>query len=653
MKKIFTLIGVLAVSLGVSAQRIPVTYPSSLSPVTDLELQSSRDASHHASVSERGGTIFFQEDFSNGLDGSNGIGPLVIDDSGDDTIWMMATGDSPAGQFSSNLASMDSPTADNGWIIFDCDLYNTPVSSGVEDVVGSLTIPSLDCSSKNSVIVEYYQYFRYCCFPMSPLTLEVSTNGGTSWIVYPAHGSFFPSANTLSANPLLTRVDISCAAAGEPNVLIRWGYNLDEAAGYSHYFWGIDDISIYENPIENDLEVVQTLNGDVWNLWEYRVTPFEQRTLTADGGLLAGVVYRNNGYANQDGTTITVEILDSEENVLHTETSDPFLIESFANTEECPSYLLDTLYFETGWEPSTIGTYTIRASIASLSEDELPENDSATRVIVYTDCQYGHEDEADLTGEARPRESEDDEGEFDPTGYGSFFTFPNENSTAHGISVVFGTNTDVGAEFNAVLYQTNGSLNDSGEIIASEEYYTTEGQLNDEYHYYPFDESAEVEVEETYFAAVLNDSQSPFELTVSVDLDSDSDNSTGVYERSGSDDFVWFQSQTWSPAVRLILCEQVGVEEIVNDQLLTFFSISPNPASDIARISYQVAGSTAVAYEVRDIAGRLVEYSNLGRVQPGMNTLNLNVSNYAAGTYTVGIVVDNARMFAKQLQVVR
>lgn len=651
MKKIIIPGLFLLLSFGTQAQRIPAQDRAMPTSVRDFELEASRNESQFESASNRG-TGFFYEDFSNGFAGSNGYGPMTFWDSGNNSVWMMANSQSPAGEFSTNISALASPTASNGWVIFDCDLYNTPISSGVEDVSGALMTPVLDCSDKSSVIVEYYQYFRYCCFPMSPLTLEVSTNGGQSWTVYPAHGSFIPSANTLSANALLTRVDISCAAAFESNVLIRWGYDLANVGSYSHYFWGIDDISIYENTVEHDLEIVQTLNGDVWNDWEYRVIPFEQRVLTANGGLLAGVVFRNNGFANEPNTVIQIDILDENGTSVYSSTTPPFLTHSFANTPECPSYLLDTLYISTGWVPSAIGKYTVRATISSDNEDLVPTNNSKDRVVEYTNCEYGHEDSANLTGERRPRAAQGNSSQFDPTGYGSFFTFPNTGSVAHGISVAFGTNTDVGVDFSAVLYRTNGSLNQTGEIVSAQEYITTEGQLNGQYHYYPYDAPHNINNTQVYFAAVLNDVQSPLELTIRAEPNSDSDNSTAVYERGGSGAFVWFQSQTWSPALRLILCSQVGVEEIVKDEILSRFMISPNPANEIARISYELNTSTAVAYEVRDMMGRLVEYANLGRMQPGLNTINLNVGNYANGNYTIGIVVDNARMFSKQFSVI-
>ena len=104
---------------------------------------------------------------------------------------------------------------------------------------------------------------------------------------------------------------------------IRFSYLQAPETGdaYSHYYWGIDDVTISENPIENDLTAVQLTNGDVFGIWEYRVTPIEQAITEADGGLVGRrLLYRNAGNANQDETTVTVDILDEEGNVLSTTT---------------------------------------------------------------------------------------------------------------------------------------------------------------------------------------------------------------------------------------------------------------------------------------------------------------------------------------------
>ncbi|MEY3399256.1 MAG: hypothetical protein RL220_1850, partial [Bacteroidota bacterium] len=348
MKKIYLLCSTLFLAGGVFAQlnqSVITDHESSKQPATAHEIAQSRLAGQQnlAMPKHERGDQFFCEDFANGFDGNNPYGAWTFEDSGDNQIWMEANANSPGGEFSTNIDPLDSPTADNGWVIFDCDLYNTPISDGFEDVTGFLYAPELNCGSLNSVVVEYYQYFRYCCFSASPLTVEVSTDGGSNWTVFPAQGSFFPSANTLSANPLYTVVDISCAAAGEESVLIRWAYNSAPNTGYSHYFWGIDDVCIYENPVVNDLEIVQVTNGDIFNIWEYRITPLEQAITAANGGMLAGAIFRNNGNTDQSNVEITIEIMDDAMNVLSTTVTDPFDMPAFANTPECPSILLDTL----------------------------------------------------------------------------------------------------------------------------------------------------------------------------------------------------------------------------------------------------------------------------------------------------------------------
>lgn len=656
MKKISILFSALALVFTANAQRIAnVTGNVAKTPVmaSNAELDNSRIMTERLSGNRGGGTILFTEDFANGLAGNNGgVGAWTIEDSGATPIWMVANANSPGGEFSTNIAALASTTAANGWMIFDCDLYNTPISDGVEDVTGSLTSPVMDFTGVTSVIVEWEQYFRYCCFSASPLTLEVSTDGGANWTVFPGHGSFGQSANTLSANPQVTRVDISCAAANQSNVQIRFGYNTANEAGYSHYFWGIDDITISQNNVVNDLEVLQVTNGDVFNVWEYRITPFEQRTLAADGGVLAGVIYRNNGNADQTNTVITVEILDEAQTVLSTTVTDAFLMESFGNTPECPSYLSDTLYIETGWEPTATGNYFVRATINSDATDEADANNMLARQIVYSEYEYGHDDESDLGLEIGPRESDDSPGEFDPTGYGNFFTFPNNGSTAYGLSCVFGPTCDESVGFNAVLFQTNGDLNGAGEVIASDEFVTTAGQLNSEFQYYPFETSVSVANDQAYFCAIQNENTDALQLTVAAQADSDSDNSTGSYELSGAGDFVWFSSQNWTPAVRLIVAELVSVDEINSDNL-SFFQINPNPVSNVGRVNFTLKSDASVVYEVRDMNGRLVQWNRLGSFQAGQNNFQFDASNMAAGNYTMSLVIDGTNMFTKHMNVIK
>jgi len=114
----------------------------------------------------------------------------------------------------------------------------------------------------------------------------------------------------------------------------------------------------------------------------------------------------------------------------------------------------------------------------------------------------------------------------------------------------------------------------------------------------------------------------------------------------------WFGSQNWSPAVRLILSERVSVDEI-NSENLSFFQLAPNPAVDVTRVNFELKANSNVAYEVRDVNGKLISFSNMGKFSAGKNSFDLNVSSFENGNYMVSLVIDGSRMFTKVLNVVR
>ena len=384
-------------------------------------------------------SVFFYEDFANGFAGNNGFGQITVDGSPDNSLWQYvdASGDGfyfdatasgvqpPAGPYSSSIDGLESATAANGWMIFDNDYWNDLNTDGTAnndgnylETEGFLELPVLDMSELGSVLLSWEQYFRYCCRPSIPLFVEVSTdNWASEPTVFEAGGDFVAAANQLSSNPLPTSIDISCAAAGESAVSIRFAYRQVGQGGYSTYFWGLDDIAITEVSEPHNLSLVQLTNGDIYNLFEYRVTPMSQAIPAADGGLLAGVLYRNEGSADQTNCVITVEVLDAEGNVLDSTQTDPFVMPSFANNELCPGYPQDTVYIATGWEPETPGEYVLRATMAS---DSVADAGMLDMTIEYTDCEFGHDNPESLDVELRPR-FDDVNSQYFPTGYGNRF----------------------------------------------------------------------------------------------------------------------------------------------------------------------------------------------------------------------------------------
>ena len=675
--KHFTLVFAVVLGLATSMQAQRLTdihafaqVPSALS---DDEAQMMRGTEHESAleVAQRGGgTILFYEDFANGLDGNNMYGAWSSEDTGADSIWqyvdMAGNGyfadgspsgvQPPAGEFSGNIDPLNSTSVDNGWMIFDCDYFNSPIADGYENTEGWITTPMLDFTDNGSVVVTWEQYFRYCCYPYAPIYLEVSNDAGVSWVTFDAHGSFIESANSASANALTTSVDISCVAANSAEVQIRWSYLQAPETGdaYSHYYWGIDDVTVSSNPVANDLSMVQVTNGDVYNVFEYRVTPLEQAIPEADGGLLAGVLYRNSGSDNQDETMITVEVLDDAGTVLSTTTENIGTVYSFANALSCPANAQDTVYIATGWTPTATGNYVLQATIASANADESGQDNVISKVIVYSDDEYGHDDEETLGVEFRPGDS-DIEGLFNPCGYGNFYHMHNEGSVAYGITVRFGQSSGGGdLEFESRLYTLDGAVGlvDSPFESAYWNYddaWTPGSAALSEYVYLPFEDPIELSDADFYFAAVISEFESEAELTVLGNANSDTDNSTGDYNLTGGGDFVWFTSQTSTPAIRLIMSERVGVDEIANLNGIELHQNVPNPTNGSTTIRFELLQSRNVAVEIRDLQGRLIDLMEQGQLPAGLHQMEYNVAQLGGGIYTYTLVADGIRLTKKMV----
>lgn len=678
MKKFYLIVGACFAMTSLNAQRVqPEILKSAVSNQSEDEVRANLekgDKLKQIAAMRGGGSVFFYEDFANGFDGNNGFGAWTFEDSGDNTIWMVADANSPAGEWSTTAAQLNSTTADNGWMIFDCDMYNTQFAGANEgqingdeqyvDVEGWLVSPVLDMTLLSSVIVEWEQYFRYCCFSFAPFFLEVSNDGGSSWVTFPGHGTFIESANAGSANPLPTGVDVSCVAAGESEVQIRFAYKQNPIVGngYSHYFWGIDDVTIRENEVESDIEVSQLFNGDVFNYWEYRHTPLAQAIVEGEGGLKVGAVYVNNGFADQTNVVATFDISDSDGNVVSSTSTAPFTISSSANSPTCPQQLNDTLYHDTNWTPTVVGDYTLTVTFTSDLPEISIENNTLSKVISYTTDEYGHDDEDNWNVELRPRDANVAGTLFDPTGYGSFYGAPNSNTTAYGFLVAFGPNTELGVEFESRLYEipTGVALNDADftssyfEVFAEMIPASVAGA---DFVYFPFEDAIELGVSNgtdldddvNYFLGVMNDFESDLEFTVVGVGDSDTDNSTGIFQRAGDGSFIWFTAQTSTPAVRLVTSPRVAVDELANKQGLNFSQNVPNPANNITTITLDLAVARDIAFEVTDVQGRLVYQKDMGTLPGGTHNVQLDVTQYADGIYTYTFMTNGVRLSKKMV----
>jgi len=555
------------------------------------------------------GAAFFVEDFANGLMGNNGVGEWTSEDSESYGIWHINTPASPEGEFSTNIGPLASTSAANGWMIFDADGFNTVVNetgtTGIaSDLQGFLTTPSIDMTAEPSVILEFQQYFRYCCFGTSPMSVDQ----------------------------------------------IRWAYNSEFNSGYSHYYWGIDDVSIFGNANTNDIAIDLVTNGDIWNLYEFRVLPMEQVIAPADGGVLVGTYYQNYGTANQSNVTVKVEILDDAGTVLSTTESAPFNMLSFANSAVCPAQT-DSMYMETGWAPDAPGVYTIRSTVASAdATDDTPDNNVVLKTIEYTTLTMGHDDASNFDLELR--QSEDD-GTFQTEGFGNHYQMNNEGSDIYGIVASFGPNTTPGLTIEARLYNTDNGFIDVANPYAFIDYEIEADDVpssmeNPIATFIEFQGTEPVDVGETYFGAVVVPEDGEGELSVMSNANSDSDFSTGEIDLSGGGDYVWFNRPD-VPAVRLAFGEIVGIEELNLIDGVASINNMPNPVNDLTTINFTLVDALEVSIEIVDITGKVIFSENQGTRAAGAHQVQIDASAYADGVYFYSLISGDQRMTRKMV----
>lgn len=622
-----------------------------------LEIETTEVGSHDeivaSSVTGVRGDVLFMETFSNGYDGDNGFGPMVAQTNfTEDTIWKIAPTDGTPLNFTGfGSLALSSATSSTGYAWLDAYGYHVDQGSPnpFNSIEASLATPSLDFDDNASVILQYTQRFAYCCFSYSPLTVEVSVDGGTSWTVFPGHGEFLPDANTNSGN-ITTLVDISCVAAGESDVIVRFGYSIGDT-GFGFYSWGIDDISIFEASVDNDIAISQITNGDVAGIWEYRVTPIQQAIPADDGGVEVDVMFVNRGNLDQTNVVFTVEFLDAGGTAVFTYVNDPIDVPSSGNSLLCPN-TSDTLFLFTGFEPDEIGDYTIRVTAEGDQLDDTPEDNILEKTIEFNDHTYGHDDGFALDIEYRPENA--DGGGFERTGFANMFTVPNEGSEATGAIVRFGPNTEPETSIELRLLEFSPADFDPNPIdqfaVVTFEYEITEqdvpASINSSFDIWiEFDDTWVLSPDQIYMLALVTIEEfvSPTEVTMMGQSLSDTDFSTRIIALSGDQVPTWFSDQG-TPALRLTMDNDpaTSVEELEALNVSLSQNI-PNPANGITTIQFALEESLDIDFQMIDNMGRVVYSERMGKLAPGQHEINLDASDFTPGIYQYSLISEGRR----------
>jgi Secretion system C-terminal sorting domain len=139
---------------------------------------------------------------------------------------------------SNSIGAIASPTAANGWMLFDSDSIG---NNCICKPQGSLISPSINCSSHATVRLSFYEKFAKF---LDSTFVDVSNDGGANWVAYRINYNDKLLTNVPSANPQQIQLNITPTAANQTDVKLRFRYTCDALRGA--YNWLIDDITLSE-----------------------------------------------------------------------------------------------------------------------------------------------------------------------------------------------------------------------------------------------------------------------------------------------------------------------------------------------------------------------------------------------------------------------
>jgi hypothetical protein len=579
------------------------TYSESQSVI---ESQVRPDDSNTFSRAE-GDTIWYDSfaDLSNWTLGTTGAFGTA------DSLWEYTT-DGPYGTFSGTWGDIQSPTANNGWVMFDSDGNGSAnptngAPTGVEFDTYIQMTDSVDLSAYPVVAVSFTEFYKEL---QSEVFLDVSTDG-TNWTSLQLHVGF--GSNDQTEQDAILYQDISSLAGGQSSVWIRLRF-----VGYG-YFWQVDDFMLVEG-VENDIELSRVFTGNNEQDYLYTKKPLTQMT-----EMELGVVATNVGGLTQNNVVVDWEITDGSSVVA-------------SGTEDVSSALVsadsDTLFFSTGFTPSAVGVYTINMTVSSDETEANLSNNDGSDSFEVTEFVWGHDYE------------DEDYNEY---GYAE----DSETTMSDGFEMGADYFCQVdGDEIYALVFPLGSSTTATSVTVKVYEDDPANGPVSESvYDIVPSMLSTSSNVK--FITVVLDDpvpmlSGSVYTATVAVEAGDagyimgnpidDDDRGQSVY-------FAW--EDTWyywsglTTGMRININPNIaGVEDDIAEY---GFGVYPNPATDLLRVKVD-AEAEIETLNLVDVSGKLVA---TWAVNQGIERMSFDISNLDSGVYFLNALTDKGQSSQK------
>jgi hypothetical protein len=511
-----------------------------------------------------------------------------------------------------------SPTAANGFMIFDSNWWDNPNLPCSPSNFGSgpapgphyatLTSPSIDLTSHGSVALKFNQY---CKRLNGNTSVEVSIDGGSFW--------FSVFANPELPNPTTPNneqvIQISTYVAFQPDVRIRFVFDA------MYYYWQIDDVELIDT-YSYDLAITGFNYGD-FDLYDpshptgYEFMQYSKYPTTMPPDLKFSATASNLGGMYQTDCRLHVDVLSHPTGtVLHEASS----VEGFfINTGE--SLELRAGNFQ--MEPLT-GEYKLAYRVDQQEPDDDLSNNTDTTFFYIDDQQYARDRIFASAVYLGTPEQANVEYEL-----GNVFHITAEDLSCHSITVGVGIGSSTPAQIQGRIYRFDISTGVEADLLGTTQLVDLNSSMFNGYGdqiltNMVFDSPIQLYAGEAYFVSVAS--------TDGIDnfvcaLAGDAEEGTALVRYFPND---WYYLNM-IPMVRMNFGAFNSIHE--NGHEVQELRVYPNPAVDEVLIELPVHMLGKVEARWYDSMGRLVRTDGPS-TQSGLQYKAM-VSDLPSGMYQV------------------
>jgi hypothetical protein len=603
MKKVYLLAGALVTGFAASAQFTQAVPAKNSREVSFTK----KKANPVAAAKAEGDTLWFN-DFSTPSDwtisnlGSGGTPPHTAGD------WAIVNA-MPA-SLVSQVPTYNFPAAMNSASGGNFALIDSDAQGGTATQNALLTTSTgIDLSGAGNAAL-YLRFTEIYRHYYDENYVQVSNDGGATWMEFQVNPVSEVPVNTNSADPEIEVVNITAASGGAwgSDVRIRFRY-----VGAWDWFWGIDDVMIVE-AWENDVKInnwYQSTEVGTQELDYYIVNQAQ----SSFPGLTFGAIVENNGAATQSDIALHVTAPSASYDETGATVATPLASgDSDSISVDVPLMI-----------PTAVGDYEVTVTTTMGNMDSDASNNVAT-FSVRRDQWWYSRDDGQLDGAISQVSSQTDAALkignvmeiFDPMDI-SFVQMRLVNQA-----------TAVGQQIFSEIWVLGA---DDFEFMAETQPYTIQnGDLNN-FVTLPLD------------GGVLSVSAGDVILVVAGHYGGANEVAFGLAQPTFAGTVLGFTAngesfQLTDPNAVMI---RVSNHDLAVDENEAQFGVNvfPNPAADETTVSFELPNAADVTVTVTDLSGKVVYTNTMANTTAGKHNVAINTAELAGGVYAVNFNANN------------